>query len=155
MGSRYFAKNNATINTNGNIDIDATVAGGDRAYSYGIQNCKTMTKVKNMTIKNKKDGQEGYPITPRVNTFSETHAVNEYRISNINFASYRYGTPCYVAAINGTLAGTGVPKEANRGSGYFLEGDEVTLNAPSLQVSKEDTTNIPFDNGFRLQVTQL
>ncbi len=143
-----FAKNNATINTNGNIDIDATVAGGDRAYSYGIQNCKTMTKVKNMTIKNKKDGQEGYPITPRVNTFSETHAVNEYRISNINFASYRYGTPCYVAAINGTLAGTGVPKEANRGSGYFLEGDEVTLNAPSLQVSETDTTNIPFDKWF-------
>ena len=143
-----FAKNNATINTNGNIDIDATVAGGDRAYSYGIQNCKTMTKVKNMTIKNKKDGEDGYPITPRVNTFSETHAVNQYRISNINFASYRYGTPRYVAAINGALAGPGVPKEANRGSGYFLEGDEVTLNAPSLQVSETDTTNIPFDKWF-------
>ena len=147
-----FAKNNATINTNGNIDIDVTQAGGDRAYSYGIQNCKTMTKVKNMTIKNKKDGlnaySNGYPITPRENTFSETHAVNQYRISNINFASYRYGTPRYVAAINGTLAGPGVPKEANRGSGYFLAGDEVTLNAPSLQVSETDTTNIPFDKWF-------
>ena len=147
-----FAKNNATINTNGNIDIDVTQAGGDRAYSYGIQNCKTMTKVKNMTIKNKKDGlnaySNGYPITPRENTFSETHAVNQYRISNINFASYRYGTPRYVAAINGTLAGPGVPKEANRGSGYFLAGDLVTLNAPSLQVSETDTTNIPFDKWF-------
>ncbi len=140
-----FAANNATINTNGNIDIDATVAGGDSAYSYGIQNCQTMTKVKNMTIKNKKDGQEGYPITPRENKFSETHAVNQYRISNINFASYRYGTPRYVAAINGTLTGPGVPKEANSGSGYFLAGDLVTLNAPSLQVSETDTTNIPFD----------
>ena len=143
-----FAANNATINTNGNIDIDVSVAGGDRAFSYGIQNCKTMTKVKNMTIKNKKDGQEGYPITPRVNTFSETHAVNQYRISNINFASYRYGTPRSVAAINGTLAGPGVPKEANRGDGYFLAGDLVTLNAPSLQVSETDTTNIPFDKWF-------
>lgn len=147
-----FAKNNATINTNGNIDIDVTQAGGDRAYSYGIQNCKTMTKVKNMTIKNKKDGlnaySNGYPITPRENTFSETHAVNQYRISNINFASYRYGTPRYVAAINGALAGPGVPKEANSGSGYFLAGDEVTLNAPSLQVSETDTTNIPFDKWF-------
>ena len=147
-----FAKNNATINTNGNIDIDVTQAGGDRAYSYGIQNCKTMTKVKNMTIKNKKDGlnaySNGYPITPRENTFSETHAVNQYRISNINFASYRYGTPRYVAAINGALAGPGVPKEAKTGSGYFLAGDEITLNAPSLQVSEEDTTNIPFDKWF-------
>ncbi len=147
-----FAKNNATINTNGNINIDVTQAGGDRAYSYGIQNCKTMTKVKNMTIKNKKDGlnaySNGYPITPRENTFSETHAVNEYSISNINFASYRYGTPRCVAAINGALAGPGVPKEANTGSGYFLAGDLVTLNAPSLQVSKTDTTNIPFDKWF-------
>ena len=147
-----FAKNNATINTNGDINIDVTQAGGDRAYSYGIQNCKTMTKVKNMTIKNKKDGlnaySNGYPITPRENTFSETHAVNQYRISNINFASYRYGTPRYVAAINGALAGPGVPKEANSGSGYFLAGDLVTLNAPSLQVSETDTTNIPFDKWF-------
>ena len=143
-----FAKNNVTINTTGTINIDVSEAGGDRAYSYGIQNCKTMTKVKNMTIKNKKDGSDGYPITPRVNTFSETHAVNQYRISNINFASYRYGTPRYVVAKNGTLAGPGVPKEANSGRGYFLAGDEITLNAPSLQVSETDTTNIPFDKWF-------
>ena len=143
-----FAKNNATINTNGNIDIDVTQAGGDRAYSYGIQNCNTLTKVKNMTIKNKKDGIDGYPITPRVNTFSETHAVNQYRISNINFASYRYGTPRYVVAKNGTLAGPGVPESLNTDYGYFLAGDEVTLNAPSLQVSETDTTNIPFDKWF-------
>ena len=146
--SGIFANNNVTINTNGNIDIDVSEAGGDSAFSYGIQNCKTMTKVKNMTIKNKIYVSYGYPITPRENTFSETHAVNEYRISNINFASYRYGTPRYVAAINGTLAGPGVPKEANRGSGYFLAGDLVTLNAQNLQVSETDTTNIPFDKWF-------
>ena len=146
--SGIFANNNVTINTNGNIDIDVSEAGGDSAFSYGIQNCKTMTKVKNMTIKNKTYVSYGYPITPIENTFSETHAVNEYRISNINFASYRYGTPRYVAAINGTLAGPGVPKEANRGSGYFLAGDLVTLNAQNLQVSETDTTNIPFDKWF-------
>ena len=146
--SGIFAKNNVTINTNGNIDIDVSEAGGDSAYSYGIQNCKTMTKVKNMTIKNKKYVSNGYPITPRENTFSETHAVNEYSISNINFASYRYGTPRYVAAINGTLAGPGVPESSDTGYGYFLAGDLVTLNAPSLQVSETDTTNIPFDKWF-------
>ncbi len=145
--SGIFAKNNATINTDGNIDIDATMAGGTDAYSYGIQNCKTMTKVKNMTIKYKTAGNNGWPITGG-DVDNTTHAVNEYSISNINFASYRYGTPRYVAAINGTLAGPGVPKEANSGSGYFLAGDEITLNAPSLQVSETDTTNIPFDKWF-------
>lgn len=142
-----FAENNVTINTNGNIDIDVSVAGGDSAYSYGVRNGKTMTKAGNMTIKYKKAGDNGWPITGG-DVDNTTHAVNEYSISNINFASYRYGTPRSVEAINGALAGPGVPKEANRGSGYFLAGDEITLNAPSLQVSKEDTTNIPFDKWF-------
>ena len=140
-----FAKNNVTINTNGNIDIDVSVAGGDSAYSYGVRNGKTMTKAGNMTIKYKKVGSNGWPITGG-DVDSTTHAINEDHTNC--FASYRYGTPRYVAAINGTLAGPGVPKEANRGSGYFLAGDEITLNAPSLQVSEEDTTNIPFDKWF-------
>lgn len=140
-----FAKNNVTINTNGNIDIDVSVAGGDSAYSYGIRNCKTMTKAGNMTIKYKKAGSNGWPITGG-DVDNTIHAVNED--SGNCFASYRYGTPRYVAAINGTLAGPGVPKEANSGSGYFLAGDEITLNAPSLQVSETDTTNIPFDKWF-------
>ena len=142
-----FAKNNVTINTNGNIDIDVSVAGGDSAYSYGIRNCKTMTKAGNMTIKYKKAGSNGWPITGG-DVDNTTHAVNVNEDSGNCFASYRYGTPRYVAAINGTLAGPGVPKEANRGSGYFLAGDLVTLNAPSLQVSETDTTNIPFDKWF-------
>ena len=142
-----FAKNNATINTNGNIDIDVSVAGGDSAYSYGVQNGKTMTKAGNMTIKYKKAGSNGWPITGG-DVDNTTHAVNVNEDSGNCFASYRYGTPRSVAAINGALAGPGVPKEANRGSGYFLAGDEITLNAPSLQVSEEDTTNIPFDKWF-------
>ena len=142
-----FAKKNVTINTTGNIDIDATVAGGTGAYSYGIQaqGSATLTKAGNMTIKYKKAGSNGWPITGG-DVDSTTHAINEDHTNC--FASYRYGTPRYVAAINGTLAGPGVPKEANRGSGYFLAGDLVTLNAPSLQVSETDTTNIPFDKWF-------
>lgn len=142
-----FAKNNVTINTNGNIDIDVSVAGGDSAYSYGVRNGKTMTKAGNMTIKYKKAGRNGWPITGG-DVDNTTHAVNVNEDSGNCFASYRYGTPRSVAAINGALAGPGVPKEANRGSGYFLAGDEITLNAPSLQVSETDTTNIPFDKWF-------
>ena len=142
-----FAENNVTINTNGNIDIDVSVAGGDSAYSYGVRNGKTMTKAGNMTIKYKKAGSNGWPITGG-DVDNTTHAVNVNEDSGNCFASYRYGTPRSVAAINGALAGPGVPKEANRGSGYFLAGDEITLNAPSLQVSETDTTNIPFDKWF-------
>lgn len=142
-----FAEKNVTINTTGNIDIDATVAGNENAYSYGIQaqGSTTFTKVGNMTIKYKNVGSNGWAIVGG-DVDNTTHAVNED--SGNCFASYRYGTPRYVAAINGTLAGPGVPKEANSGSGYFLAGDEITLNAPSLQVSETDTTNIPFDKWF-------
>ena len=142
-----FAKNNVTINTNGNIDIDVSVAGGDSAYSYGIQTSNvTFPKITDMTIKWEKGSGNGLPISPKDKVDSTTHAINED--SGNCFASYRYGTPRSVAAINGALAGPGVPKEANTGSGYFLAGDEITLNAPSLQVSEEDTTNIPFDKWF-------
>ena len=143
--SGIFAKNNVTINTNGNIDIDVSEAGGDDAYSYGIHpmNTANCTKVGNMTVKWKEERSNGSPILG--GSFSDKdHAINEGNC----YASYRYGTPRSVAAINGTLAGPGVPKEANRGSGYFLAGDEITLNAPSLQVSKTNTTNIPFDKWF-------
>lgn len=144
--SGIFAGNNVTINTDGKIEIDVSEAGGDNAYSYGIQTSNvTFPKITDMTIK--WDGN-GLPISPKDKVDNTTHAVNEYSIGDIGFASYRYGTPRCVAAINGALAGPGVPKEANRGSGYFLAGDEITLNAPSLQVSEEDTTNIPFDKWF-------
>ena len=142
-----FAENNVTINTNGNIDIDVSVAGGDSAYSYGIRNCKTMTKAGNMTIKYKKDGRNGWPITGG-DVDNTTHAVNVNEDSGNCFASYRYGTPRYVVAKNGTLAGPGVPESLNKDWGYFLAGDKITLNAPSLQVSETDTTNIPFDKWF-------
>lgn len=144
--SGIFAKNNVTINTDGKIEIDVSEAGGDNAFSYGIQTSNvTFPKITDMTIK--WDG-DGLPISPKDKVDNTTHAVNEYSIDDIGFASYRYGTPRCVAAINGALAGPGVPKEANSGSGYFLAGDLVTLNAPSLQVSKTDTTNIPFDKWF-------
>lgn len=144
--SGIFAKNNVTINTDGKIEIDVSEAGGDNAFSYGIQTSNvTFPKITDMTIK--WDG-DGLPISPKDKVDNTTHAVNEYSIDDIGFASYRYGTPRCVAAINGALAGPGVPKEANSGSGYFLAGDEITLNAPSLQVSETDTTNIPFDKWF-------
>ena len=144
-----FAENNVTINTNGNIDIDVSVAGGDSAYSYGVRNGKTMTKAGNMTIKYKKTGSNGngWPITGG-NVDNTTHAVNVNEDSGNCFASYRYGTPYYVYAANGKLAGPGVPDYLNKAEGYFLAGDEITLNAPSLQVSETDTTNIPFDKWF-------
>lgn len=82
--------------------------------------------------------------TPQAHTTydsKEDHAIN---VSNC-FASYRYGTPRYVAAINGTLVGPGVPESWNTAGGNFLAGDKITLNAQNLQVSETNMTNIPFD----------
>ncbi len=140
-----FAYGKATINTTGNIDIDVTKAGDDSAYSYGIfsNSAADYTKVGNMTVKwkvNKYNSNYGSPIYN--GTFSkEDHAIN---VSNC-FASYRYGTPRYVAAINGTLVGPGVPESWNTAGGNFLAGDKITLNAQNLQVSETNMTNIPFD----------
>ena len=143
-----FAKNNVTINTAGTINIDVSEAGGDNAYSYGINpmNTANCTKVGNMTVKWKKDGSNGSPILG--GSFSnKDHAIN---VSNC-FASYRYGTPHKVSVANGTLAGSGVPDYSNKTDGYFIAGDEINLNAPSLQVSETDTTNIPFDKWFSFE----
>ena len=140
-----FARVKAIINTTGNIDIDVTKAGDDSAFSYGIYSgsAADCTKVGNMTIKwkvNKYNSHYGSPILN--GTFSkEDHAIN---VSNC-FASYRYGTPRYVAAINGTLVGPGVPESWNTAGGNFLAGDKITLNAQNLQVSETNMTNIPFD----------
>lgn len=140
-------RNMLTINTNGKIEIDATVAGGDSAYSYGINASNaTYTKIKDMTVKWKKDGRDGVPIAGSDEVDSTTHAIN--KDSENCYASYRYGTPRYVVAKNGTLAGPGVPESLNKDYGYFLAGDKIILNAQNLQVSETDTTNIPFDKWF-------
>lgn len=145
-----FAYNSVTINTAGTINIDVSEAGGDNAYSYGIHpiNTTNCTKVGNMTVKwkaHKDNSNYGSPILK--GSFSDKdHAINEDK-GNC-YASYRYGTPRNVIAANGKLVGPGVPESLNTNEGNFLAGDKITLNAPSLQVSETDTTNIPFDKWF-------
>ena len=141
-----FAYNSVTINTAGTINIDVSEAGGDNAYSYGIYpiNTTNCTKVGNMTVK--WDGSDGSPIL-RGSFSNKDHAINVINKGNC-YASYRYGTPRYVLAANGTLVGPGVPDYLNKTEGYFLAGDKITLNAQNLQVSETDTTNIPFDKWF-------
>ncbi len=142
-----FADNSITINTAGTINIDVSEAGGDNAYSYGIHpmNTTNCTKVGNMTVKWKKNGSYGSPILG--GSFSDKdHAIN---VNEGNcYASYRYGIPRYVLAANGKLVGPGVPESLNTNGGNFLAGDKITLNAPNLQVSETNTTNIPFDKWF-------
>ena len=145
-----FAYDSVTINTAGTINIDVSEAGGDNAYSYGIHpiNTTNCTKVGNMTVKwkaHKDNSNYGSPILK--GSFSDKdHAINEDK-GNC-YASYRYGTPRNVIAANGKLVGPGVPESLNTNEGNFLAGDKITLNAPSLQVSETNTTNIPFDKWF-------
>lgn len=70
--SGIFAKNNVTINTTGEITVDASNAGAmdeGRVYSTGVnsQNTLTLTKVGKMTVKwNDNFGNHGAPLYPSV-----------------------------------------------------------------------------------------
>lgn len=63
-----YAKDNVTINTAGEITVDASEAGtGEYVYSYGVNsmNTLTLTKVGGMTVKwNDNLGNNGWPLSP-------------------------------------------------------------------------------------------
>ena len=120
-----YSDTGVTINTDGTIQIDVSEA-GDEAYSYGIHSMSnlTLTKVGGMTVKWKKAGVWGVPLSPSSASFSDTdHAVN---VDKTNcYASYRFGTPHTVEVVNGTLTGPGVLNA--KSSGKFLENDKVNI----------------------------
>ena len=68
-----FAKTNVTINTAGEITVDASNAGTGRyVYSTGVnsQGNLTLTKVGGMTVKWKKAGGQGVPLSPSSASFN-------------------------------------------------------------------------------------
>ena len=79
-----YAKTNVTINTAGEITVDAsnaaTVDGtGDRVYSIGVKSMDTLTltKVGGMTVKwNNNLGMYGYPLSPNASFDSGAYDTN-------------------------------------------------------------------------------
>lgn len=135
-----YATGKVAIDTTGNINIKVTDVGTEGAGSYGVYALNqhyTLTKVGSMTVEWK--GSSGKAIYG-TGTFNEnTHAVN---VDTTNcYASYRYGTPYQVEAVNGTLSGPGVKENVDKNIGNFLAGDEVKLTADELKVGE---VTIPF-----------
>ena len=125
-----WAKTNVTINTAGEITVDASNAGdGVNVYSYGVNSMGTLTlkEVGGMTVKWKKNGvgTGGAPLLPIDTSIDPTtHAVNVDETSC--FASYRSGTPYTVKVKNGTLTCANVVPNP-KSSGSFLENDTVSI----------------------------
>ena len=79
-----FAKTNVTINTDGEITVDATNAGTtDRSYSTGInsKNTLTLTKVGKMTVK-WRDKDLGAPLSPSTASFGSTYDTHVTNVTN-------------------------------------------------------------------------
>ena len=95
-----YAKNNVTIDTSGTIKIDVKNAGGDDAYSYGINSMGTLTltKVGGMTVKWKKAGVQGSPLLPSSASFDPT--AYDTNVTNAD------GTTYYIATYRPKVAAT-------------------------------------------------
>lgn len=141
-----YAKTNVTIDTAGEITVDASDAG--TGYSTGVNSMGnlTLTKAGRMTVK--WNGNSGAPFYPTNKSFSDTdHAINVDKANR--YASYRFGTPHTVEVVNGTLTGPGVLNA--KSSGKFLENDTVSIT-PYERKGKSGE-DIPFKGWTSSDVT--
>ena len=127
-----FSEKNVTINTDGTIQIDVHDAGKE-AGSYGINSMGTLTltKVGEMTVKWKKSGVNGAPITPSSPSFDS----NAY-VTNVTTETNADGTTYYITTYmpKGTAPTTyTVSFDANGGTGTMADvtgvSGEYTLPA--------------------------
>ena len=141
-----YAKTNVTIDTAGEITVDASDAGTGYSTGVNAMGTLTLTKAGRMTVK--WNGNSGAPFYPTNKSFSDTdHAIN---VDTTNrYASYRFGTPHTVEVVNGTLTGPGVLNA--KPSGKFLENDTVSIT-PYERKGKSGE-DIPFKGWTSSDVT--
>ena len=127
-----YSDTGVTINTDGTIQIDVHDAGKE-AGSYGINSMGTLTltKVGEMTVKWKKSGVNGAPITPSSPSFDS----NAY-VTNVTTVTNADGTTYYITTYmpKGTTPTTyTVSFNANGGTGSMADvtgvSGEYTLPA--------------------------
>ena len=128
-----FAKNNVTINTAGEIMVDASNAGtGGYVYSTGVnsQNTLTLTKVGKMTVKwNDNLGSSGFPLYPTTASFdSDAYDTNETTVTNGDGTKYYIATYMpKVATANISLNKTGTVDFGNMEAGYPTAPEAQTV----------------------------
>ena len=154
-----FAQDNVTINTDGEITVDAsnaaTVDGtGDRVYSIGVyaQNSLTLTKVGGMMVKwNNNQGSNGHPLSPSASFDTDAYDNNVDKTTCTATYMPKVATPTATVGdvtINGTT-GTAIADTdviitlANDTFASTLSGSWITNlpNGLSQSVSRTDDTH--------------
>ncbi len=102
-----FAKDNVTINTDGEIKVDASNVGNtDRVYSIGVnaQNTLTLTKVGGMTVKwNNNQGSNGHPLSPSSTSF-DPNAYDTNVDETTCTATYRPKVAATITSVSATVS---------------------------------------------------
>lgn len=101
-----YAKDNVTINTAGEITVDASNAGtGDRVYSTGVRsmNTLTLTRVGRMTVKwNDEVGNQGFPLSPNAEFDSNAYDNNVDKPNCI--ATYTPKVAATITSVSATVS---------------------------------------------------
>ncbi len=101
-----YAKDNVTINTAGEITVDASNAGtGDRVYSTGVRsmNTLTLTRVGRMTVKwNDEVGNKGFPLSPNAEFDSNAYDNNVDKPNCI--ATYTPKVAATITSVSATVS---------------------------------------------------
>ena len=146
-----YANTNVTINTAGEITVDASNAGtGDRVYSIGVKamGTLTLTKVGRMTVKwNNNQGRNGHPLSQNVE-FDPTAYDNNVDKTNC-IATY---TP-KVATANISLDKTGTVDFGNMEAGYTTAPAEQTVTITNNGTAATGELAITLDGANKTDFT--
>ena len=139
-----------TIETGGKITIDVSEAGGDDAYSYGIRSMGslTLTKVGEMTVKWKKAGVWGVPLSPSSASFNPA----EYDTNvdeNTCIATYMPK----VAAANISLSETGTVDFGSKEEGYTAAPAAQTVTITNSGTADTGALTIALDGANKTDFT--
>ena len=158
-----FAKNNVTINTAGEIMVDASNAGtGGYVYSTGVnsQNTLTLTKVGKMTVKwNDNLGSSGFPLYPTTASFDsdayDTHVDKSNKSNCIATYTPKSTTPTTYTVSFDANGGTGTMADVTGVSGeYTLPANGFTAPA-GKQFKAWSVGGVEKAAGDKITITQM
>ena len=136
-----YSDTGVTINTDGTIQIDVHEAGNE-AYSYGINSMGTLTltKVGGMTVKWKKAGVYGVPLSPSSASFPAEYDTNETTATDVD------GTTYYIT----TYRPKGATPAGNYPSSvelYYGNGSTTSLSNGECLATNTDTSETNYISG--------
>ena len=153
-----YAKDNVTINTEGEIMVDVSNVGTtDRVYSIGVyaQNSLTLTKVGGMTVKwNNNHGTNGHPLSPAPIYDSDAYDTNVTTVTNADGTKYYIATYTpKVAAANISLSETGTVDFGSKEAGYATAPTAKTVTITNNGTANTGALTIALDGANKTDFT--